>query len=145
MDMAAAASSGGGSSSFLLIFMVLAVVALFVMNSFARKRQAKATEFRSTLQPGQEVMTSAGMFGTVTAVEGDKVTIVSSGGQESQWLLAAIAKLVEDEVPVDDEDGDVERAEAADPTSRYVADATDVPPTALGPDGGSYPRDDTSR
>ncbi|HLV56805.1 MAG TPA: preprotein translocase subunit YajC [Actinotalea caeni] len=143
MDMAAAASSGGGSSSFLLIFMVLAVVALFVMNSFARKRQAKATEFRSTLQPGQQVMTAAGMFGTVTAVDGDKVTLVSSGGQESEWLLAAIAKLVEDQTSAEEaEDDAVEPAAADDPTSRYIADAADVPPTDLGPDGR---RDETTR
>lgn len=139
----------GGSSSFLLIFMVLAVVGLFFMNSRARKKQADATAFRSTLQPGQQVMTSSGMFGTVLAVDGDKVTLVSSGGQESVWLLAAIAKLVEDEPEIDDDDDDdvagVADAPAADdPTSRYVAGATDVRPD-LGPDAPTTPRDEQSR
>lgn len=144
MNIATAAGSGGGSSSFLLIFMVLAVVALIFMNSRARKRQAAAGAFRDTLQPGQEVMTSAGMFGTVVAVDGDKVTLVSQGGQESVWLLAAIAKLVEDEEPEADDADEDESATADDPTSRYIADAADAPPTDLGP-GGPTTRDDPSR
>src|SRR5690606_22148384 len=110
--------------------MVLAVVALFFMNSLARKRQAKAGEFRNHLTPGQEVMTSSGMFGIIAAVDGDKVTLVSSGGQESVWLLQAIAKLVEDEEPArsaesatsDDEPSDAGSSTADDPTSRYIAD-----------------------
>lgn len=138
---------GGGSSSFLLIFMALAVVGLFFMNSRARKRQAAATEFRTNLQPGQEVMTSSGMFGTVVAVDGDKVTLISSGGQESVWLLAAIAKLVEDEPETGEDDEDAERdAVADDPTSRYIADAADTRPNDLGLDGPTTPpRDEQSR
>jgi len=139
---------GGGSSSFLLIFMALAVVGLFFMNSRARKRQAAATEFRSTLQPGQEVMTSSGMFGTVVAVDGDKVTLISSGGQESVWLLAAIAKLVEDEPEADVDDDGVTRQDAIadDTTSRYIADAADARPNDLGLDRPTNPpRDEQSR
>lgn len=135
----------GGGSSFLLIFMALAIVGLFFMNSRARKRQAEATAFRTNLQPGQEVMTSSGMFGTVTAVDGDKVTLISSGGQESVWLLAAIAKLVEDE-PTETEDSDEPvTADADDPTSRYIARAADAPTTDLGPDGTTTARGDEPR
>ena len=137
---------GGGSSSFLLIFMALAVVGLFFMNSRARKRQAAATEFRTNLQPGQEVMTSSGMFGTVVAVDGDKVTLISSGGQESVWLLAAIAKLVEDEPETDDDEDTQQDAVADDATSRYIADAADSRPNDLGLDGPTKPpRDEQSR
>lgn len=142
---------GSGSSTFLLIFMALAIVGLFFMNSRARKRQAEATAFRSNLQPGQQVMTGSGMFGTVVRVDGDKVTLVSSGGQESVWLLAAIAKLVEDEEPDTEAaaDGDsvaddAPVADAGDATTRYIADAADAPRTDLGPDGTAT-RDEKSR
>lgn len=140
-----------GSSSFLLIFMVLAVIGLFFMNSRARKKQAEATAFRTNLQAGQEVMTSSGMFGTVVAVDGDKVTLISSGGQESVWLLAAIAKLVEEEPELDDDVDDDEvavqdtSAESTDPTSRYIAGAADVRPADLGPENPTTPRDEPSR
>lgn len=133
----------GGSSSFLLIFMVLAVAGLFFMNSRARKKQQEATAFRTALEPGQQVMTSSGMFGTVVGVDGDKVTLVSSGGQESVWLLAAIAKQVDDLTETDDDD--VVAQDAPDETSRYIAGASDVRPTDIGPDNPTTPRDEQSR
>lgn len=134
-----------GNSSFLLIFMLLAVAGLFFMNSRARKRQQAAVSFRDNLTPGQNVMTTSGMFATVTAIDGDKVTLITSGGQESEWLLVAIAKLVEDEEPDEEDELDDVEDEADDPTSRYVADAADAPPHDLGPDGTGTERDDESR
>lgn len=134
MNLAEAASggTGGGSSTFLLVFMGLAIVAMLFMSSRAKKRQAAATAFRDDLRPGQEVMTTSGMFGTVLEVEGDKVTLATSGGQESQWLLAAIAKLVEEPVAETDAETDVVEDEA-------------LPPTDLGTDPTIPPRDDTAR
>lgn len=132
-------------NSLLLIFMVLAVAGLFFMNSRARKRQQASVAFRDNLQPGQEVMTASGMFGTVVAVDGDRVTLIGSGGQESQWLLAAIAKLVEDEPEADEEEQDDDSDEADDPASRYIDDDADAPPTDLGPDGTATGRDEGSR
>jgi preprotein translocase subunit YajC len=132
-----------GNSLFIII-MVLAIAGLFFMNSRARKRQTQAVAFRDTLGPGAQVMTSSGMFGTVSHVDGDKVTLVSSGGQESVWLLAAVAKLVEDEPTTEDVSDDAPAA-TADPTSRYVAGASEVSDPTIGPDGTTAPRDDTSR
>jgi preprotein translocase subunit YajC len=128
----------GSSTTFLLIFMGLAIVAMLFMSSRARKRQAEATSFRSTLQPGQRVMTTSGMFGTVVAVDGDKVTISTLGGQESEWLLVAIAKLVEDEPAADDDE-----LTAADGTGTALQDEA-APPTDLGTNP-LPPRDDTAR
>ncbi|GAB2624009.1 preprotein translocase subunit YajC [Pseudactinotalea suaedae] len=128
----------GSSTTFLLIFMGLAIVAMLFMSSRARKRQAEATSFRSTLQPGQRVMTTSGMFGTVVAVDGDKVTISTLGGQESEWLLVAIAKLVEDEPAADDDE-----LAATDGTGAGLQDEA-APPTDLGTNP-LPPRDDTAR
>lgn len=82
-----------------LVFLALAVGGLWFMNSRAKKQQRAQSEFRDNLQVGQEVMTGSGMFGTITAVDGDRITIESTPGASSQWLRAAIAKLVEPEVP----------------------------------------------
>lgn len=121
------------NGTFLLVFMGLAIVAMLFMSSRARKRQAEAGAFRNTLQAGQRVMTTSGMFGTVVDVDGDKVTLSTGPGQESEWLLVAIAKLVEDEeIDATDDDEDV------------VADET-LPPTDLGTNPTIPPRDDTAR
>jgi preprotein translocase subunit YajC len=86
----------------LIIILVIGVAAMWFMSSRTRKQQREAMSFRDNLQPGQEVMTGSGLFGTVVSVEGDVVTLESTPGNESRWLKAAIAKLVDP--PVEDED-----------------------------------------
>ena len=86
------------------LFIALAVVALFYMSSRNRKQQRKAMDFRSSLAPGQEVMTGSGLFGTVVAVDPDKdiITLESTpGGAQTRWLRAAIAKRIDPPVPDD--------------------------------------------
>lgn len=86
----------------LLIILVIAVAAMWFMSSRAKKQQREAMSFRDNLQPGQEVMTGSGLFGTVVAVEDDVITLESTPGTQTRWLKAAISKLVEP--PVEDED-----------------------------------------
>ncbi len=112
----------------LIIILVIGVAAMWFMSTRARKQQREAMSFRDNLQPGQEVMTGSGLFGTVVSVEGDVVTLESTPGNESRWLKAAIAKLVDP--PVED-DEDLTADELADaeqdefePTQRPVAGST---------------------
>lgn len=86
----------------LLIIMALALGAMFLMTSRTRKQQKEAAAFRENLQPGQEVMTASGLFGTVVSVDGDVVTLETSPGVTTRWLKPAIAKAVPP--PVDDDE-----------------------------------------
>lgn len=101
--------------SFILI-LALAAGAMFLMTSRTRKQQREAQSFRANLAPGQEVMTGSGMFGTIVDVdeESDIITIESTPGNQSRWLRAAIAKLVEPpaETEEPEEDDDAEGATA---------------------------------
>lgn len=85
----------------MIIILALAFGAMWLMTSRTRKQQKKAAEFRANLEPGQEVMTGSGLFGTIVAVDDEAVTLETSPGVTSRWLRPAIAKLVEP--PVDDE------------------------------------------
>jgi len=94
-----------------LVIILIAFGAMWLMSSRTRKQQRAAADFRSHLAPGQEVMTGGGMFGTVVAVDDDIITIESTPGNQSRWLRAAIAKVIEppvdaaqDEAADDDED-----------------------------------------
>lgn len=92
-----------------LIILAIGAVALFLMSSRQRKAQREQLSFRDNLQPGQRVMTGSGMYGTVVEVDGDEVTLESTPGNESVWIKAAIARLVEppvDEEPEVDEDAE---------------------------------------
>ncbi|PFG33069.1 preprotein translocase subunit YajC [Sanguibacter antarcticus] len=93
----------------ILLFAALAIGAMFLMSRSSRKKQQASVAFRDDLQPGQEVMTGSGYFGTVVSVADDVVTLESTPGNRSRWLRAAIAKQVD---PVSSE-GEAVAAEAA--------------------------------
>jgi len=89
----------------IILFVVLAGL-MFFMSQRTRKQQKQQAEFRSQLEPGQEVMTGSGLFGTVVEIDEatDTVTIETApGGAQTRWLRAAIAKRVDTPVeePVD--------------------------------------------
>jgi len=92
----------GGYSFYLII--ALAVGAMWLMSSRTRKQQREALDFRNHLVPGDEVMTGSGLVGTVVEVEGDIVTLESTPGSQTRWVLRAITQRFETPVPVDDDE-----------------------------------------
>lgn len=114
--------------SFILI-LALAAGAMFLMTSRTRKQQREAQNFRATLAPGQEVMTGSGMFGTIVDVddEADVITIESTPGNQSRWLRAAIAKLVDPPVETEEPETD----ETSEPAAVYGSADAD-PSTSKG-------------
>ena len=68
------ATSGGSSSSSLLIFLLpLLLIGWMVFTQ--RKRQKDAANLQSSIEVGDEVCTTSGLFGTVTAVDATTVTL----------------------------------------------------------------------
>jgi preprotein translocase subunit YajC len=90
----------------LLLLPILALLALMLFMTWRsnRNRQQKMLEVQSSLVPGAEVMTNAGMFATVIGIEDDKVVLEPSPGVEMTFLKAAIAQVVKKL----DEDSNVE-------------------------------------
>jgi len=109
-----------GDYSFYFII-ALAVGAMWLMSSRTRKQQRAALDFRNHLVPGDEVMTGSGLVGTVVEVVGDIVTLESTPGSQTRWVLRAITQRFETPVPVDDE----ELAEDLDDDDAYDDDAYD--------------------
>lgn len=76
--------------------LLLIVVAFwFLILRPARKRQADQQAVVSALAPGARVMTTAGLFGTVVAVEGTEVELEIAPGVVVRYVTAAVAKVVE--------------------------------------------------
>ena len=124
----------------LLLPLALAFGFLWLMTRRTRKMQKEASAFRETLAPGQDVMTGSGLFGTVVAAEGDRITLETSPGVTSQWLRAAIAKVVEPPVTEEDEET-AEGGLAVDGQDRVDA----VPDDASSLTGEPGTRDDDDR
>jgi len=119
--------------SFLFI-LLLAFAALWFMSSRSRKQQREAADFRTGLAIGDEVMTASGLLGTVTAIEGDVITLESTPGSSTRWLRAAIARRVD---PVVTEDAPSSAVDEDVPAVDVPDDLSSLPPEppAPGEDG----------
>ncbi|AWD23955.1 preprotein translocase subunit YajC [Micrococcus luteus] len=125
------AQGGGGSMLMLFAFALLAVM-LFLSFRKGKKMQQQQAQMRSTLAPGVEVMTGAGIFGTVVAVdaEAQRVTLETAPGTRMDVHLQGITTVVEPETAaaaaapttdpsrLDDAPGTEYRADDADPRPR---------------------------
>ncbi len=92
----------------LLPFAAIAVAFWFLLirpSSVRRKAQAQLV---ASLEPGQRIMTTAGVFGTVTALDGERLCVEIAPGVVIEMLTAAVAQAV----PADPALGEVE-SEAA--------------------------------
>lgn len=89
-------AAGGGSMFMLLMFGAMALLLFFSFRK-ARKAQQEQATMRSELAPGVEVMTGAGIFGHVVAVDRDRqrVTLEVAPGTVLDVHLQAIAQVVE--------------------------------------------------
>ncbi len=100
--IAAASKSSSTSSSAsgnIVFFLVLIVVFYFIYRFFMRPRQRAAQAQRDTLmtlEPGDEVLTGAGIFGTVQHIQGDRVTLWTGTGSTITVLRRTIARKLDE-------------------------------------------------
>jgi preprotein translocase subunit YajC len=123
MSSLVAVASGGASTS--LLIYALPVLLIGFMFITQRRRSKEAQRVQSTLQPGDEVMTTSGLLGRLTALDDQVATLEVSPGVRIRFNRRAIAG------PAGDTSG---VAEAGSPTaSRSSESETDVPsdPTRL--------------
>jgi preprotein translocase subunit YajC len=92
----AATSSKSGSSSytFLLLIVLVFVGFYFLMIRPQRRRQQQAQQQQRTISPGSRVRTTAGMYATVTAVDGDDVVLEVAPGVDVRYLKRAIMEVI---------------------------------------------------
>jgi preprotein translocase subunit YajC len=76
----------------LLPLLLLLPLVLIIMRT--RRQQREMAEMQQRLTPGQEVMTSSGLFGTIVEVHPDSVTLQVADGVRTRWAKPAIARVV---------------------------------------------------
>src|SRR4029077_14962251 len=82
----------------LLVLILLFVVMYAAMIRPQQKRAREHQALVAAVQVGDEVMTTAGIFGTVTAVDGDVISIEISSGVVMRVARAAIGRRISDDL-----------------------------------------------
>ena len=116
---AAAQPAGGGSSMFILLMFAALAVLMFISMRRAKKVQTQQAEMRRGLTPGQEVMTTSGIFGRVVRLDESeqRATLEVAPGIRMDFHLQGIASVVEPTGVDAAADGPVLAAPTAAPTT----------------------------
>jgi preprotein translocase subunit YajC len=112
----------------LLLFGLLGVM-MYFMSRRQRRAQEQQMALQNSLAVGDRVMTTSGLYGTVTDVSDDAtIGIEIAPGMETEWLRAAVREkvgpVVEDEDEVLEDDADVEAVEDETVVDTDVTDDT---------------------
>lgn len=103
----AASKNSNGSLGLIFPLLLVAVVAFMFYSS--RKRKTQAQQMQTTLKIGSKVMTTAGLFATVAAVDDDGVVLEIAPGVNCKYARAAISRILDapdGAEPLDDSDHD---------------------------------------
>jgi len=106
-----------------LILFALPVLLLFLIFNSQRKRQRAVEQLQARLQPGQQVVTTSGMFGRVVRLEDAAAVLEIAPGVQVRWDRRAIGSVVSDGAP----GGALEESGTASPDPSAAPPA---PPTA---------------
>lgn len=101
VPIAADAGSGSGLLTFLPIILLFAAM-YFLMIRPQSKRRREAQEMQSRLSPGDEVQTVGGLFGTVSSIDDESVTVEAAPGVKLRYTRGAIARVIK-QTPVEDD------------------------------------------
>ncbi len=78
----------------LLPIVLLVVVFYLLLIRPARTKARRVQQMQSELAQGSEIMTSAGLYATVIAIDGDVVVLETSPGVHERWARAAVTRVL---------------------------------------------------
>jgi preprotein translocase subunit YajC len=96
-----------------VFILVLLALMWFMLIRPQRRRQLDAQRMINSLEVGKEIVTAGGLYGTVTALEGDEVRVEIADGIEVRIAKRAVAAIVSEDED-EDEDEEPDELEEAD-------------------------------
>ncbi len=91
---AEAASKSSSSLTFPILIVLVFVGFYFLMIRPQRRRQQQVAQQQNTVNPGARVRTTAGMYATVVAVDGDDVVLEVAPNVEVRYLKRSIMEVI---------------------------------------------------
>jgi preprotein translocase subunit YajC len=115
--LAASSSNSGSGLAPLLLLVLMGGFFYFLMIRPQQRRTRAQRQLLDSIQVGDEVMTVGGMYGTVRAVEDDRVTLEVAPNVELTFAKSAIGrKLVFDDEEYEGDEEEQEEEEADEPS-----------------------------
>jgi preprotein translocase subunit YajC len=90
----AANSQGGSNFSFIIMLVLLFGAMYFLMIRPQQRRRRAMQEMQSVIGPGDEVVTIGGLYGTVTDIDDETVTLEVAPGVTNRYARGAISRVV---------------------------------------------------
>ncbi len=116
---ATSTKSGSSSYTFLLLIALVFIGFYFLMIRPQRRRQQQAQQQQRTLTPGARVRTTAGMYATVSAVDGDDVILEVAPGVDVRYVRRAVTEVIS---PGEDEETDTVEDDEPEDADGYADD-----------------------
>lgn len=118
--------------AFVILLLLLFVVFYVLMVRPQRQRQAQHQSMIDNVGVGEDVLTTGGIYGTVTHVEGDDLVVEIAEGVEVHMTRRGIAAILppEDEEDEEDEADEEEPGELEEPSENLPAALEEAPVTA---------------
>jgi preprotein translocase subunit YajC len=109
-----------GGSGFLVIIIVAFLVLYLIVVRPQKRRQNQQQQMMNELRVGDEVLTAGGIYGTVSHLEDDLVTVEIAPSTEVRVARRAIAGVTRD--PEDEDEDEDESAQAEEAEEPHVDD-----------------------
>jgi preprotein translocase subunit YajC len=133
--LAASSGSGGFNPSTLILILIVVVAFYFLMIRPQQRRKQQAAQKQNTLGVGARVRTTAGLYATVVAVDGDDVILEIAPGVEARYMRRAVMDVVSP--------GETADEEVAEDVAADDEDSPDYYAEAEGEDGDAEDTDET--
>jgi preprotein translocase subunit YajC len=105
-----------GQSLMLPLLIVMVGAMLFFSTRKQRRAAQEAQKLQTSLQPGDRVMTTSGLYGTIASVDDEAtIDIEIAPGVVTTWLRAAVREKVNPVIEEAEEDTDEAEAVAGEP------------------------------
>jgi preprotein translocase subunit YajC len=130
LTLLAQESSGSGSGFVAFLpFILIAVVMYFLLIRPQRRRMQQQRELANAVEEGDEVMTTSGIYGFVTATEGDVIWLEIAEGVDIRVARQAVSRRIPTSEGADgaDERVDVEPVDPAEPADQQAKGERDAP------------------
>jgi preprotein translocase subunit YajC len=111
-------------TGFLVVIAVMFLIMYLLLIRPQRQQQRRHASMVDALKPGDEVITAGGIYGDITGVEDDRVTLEIAEDVEIEVAKRAIASVVPSEEFEEEEAGEADPGEAE--TAEPEAEAEDV-------------------